>query len=131
VFAMTLNLLFSVAFTALFNQVGLAPHGGLALANSLATALEMGGLLVLMRRRLNGLDGKKILAGAGQAGIATLAMSLGLWFWLLQTGDNAVGLVMGLGVILGAGIYGLSTLVLGVKEARGAAALLYRRLLGV
>lgn len=131
VFAMTLNLLFSVAFTALFNQVGLAPHGGLALANSLATALEMGGLLVLMRRRLNGLNGKKILAGAGQAGIATLAMSLGLWFWLLQTGDNAVGLVMGLGVILGAGIYGLSTLVLGVKEARGAAALLYRRLLGV
>ena len=43
----------------------LRPHGGLALANSLATALEMVGLLLLMRRRLNGLDGGSILAGAG------------------------------------------------------------------
>ncbi len=131
VLAMSLNLLFSVVFSALFNRLGLAPHGGLALANSLATALEMGGLLFLMRRRLNGLDGKNILTGVGQAGIATLVMSLGLWLWIVQMGNNAVWLVMGMGVILGASIYLLSTLVLGVREARGAAALLYRRLLGV
>jgi putative peptidoglycan lipid II flippase len=55
--AMLLNLGFSLLFSALFTGWGLPPHGGLALANSLATFLEMVGLLYLMRRRLNGLGG--------------------------------------------------------------------------
>ena len=36
------------------DQIGWMPHGGLALANSLATALEMVGLWYFMRRRLAG-----------------------------------------------------------------------------
>jgi len=50
VIAMSLNVVFSFAFAALFKQIGWMPHGGLALANSLATALETIALLVLMRR---------------------------------------------------------------------------------
>jgi putative peptidoglycan lipid II flippase len=117
--AMSLNLGFSFAFSALFLRVGWAPHGGLALANSLATALEMGGLLILMRRRLNGLDGRQILGGVGQAVVATLAMSLVLWAWLNQTTNQAVWLVAAAGVALGGGVYTFMVWSLGVREARG------------
>ena len=64
--AMTLNIIFSLAFAALFSRLGLPPHGGLALANTVATTLEMGLLLFLMRRRLNGLDGWR--RNSGRAG---------------------------------------------------------------
>jgi putative peptidoglycan lipid II flippase len=57
VLAMSLNIGFSLLFSTFFIQAGWMPHGGLALANSLATGLEMAALLVIMRRRLNGLQG--------------------------------------------------------------------------
>src|SRR5690606_5217377 len=38
--AMGLNIALSLAFSAWFQRLGWQPHGGLALANSLATALE-------------------------------------------------------------------------------------------
>ncbi len=117
--AMSLNLIFSVAFSALFLRIGWAPHGGLALANSVATALETIGLLVLMRGRLNGLEGREILFGGGQAIAATLIMSLVLWVWLNQTTSQTVWLVAGAGVVLGGGAYALLVLALGVREARG------------
>jgi putative peptidoglycan lipid II flippase len=117
--AMSLNLGFSFAFSTLFLRLGWAPHGGLALANSLATALEMGGLLVLMRRRLNGLDGRQILGGVVQATVATLAMSLVLWAWLNQTTNQTAWLVAAAGVALGGGAYALMVLLLGVQEAWG------------
>jgi len=53
--AMALNALFSFAFVALFSRIGWMPHGGLALANSFATALEAVALFVVMRKRLNGI----------------------------------------------------------------------------
>jgi putative peptidoglycan lipid II flippase len=51
ILAMSLNVVFSYAFSALFTRLGWMPHGGLALANSIATTLEMAGLLILMRRK--------------------------------------------------------------------------------
>ncbi len=58
--AMSLNLVLSFVFVALFNQLGWMPHGGLALANTTATLLESGLLLYLMNRRLGGIDGRKL-----------------------------------------------------------------------
>jgi len=52
-------MLFSVGFALLFAEIGWMPLGGLALANSLATALEAIALLVMMRRRLGGLHSKR------------------------------------------------------------------------
>ena len=70
------------------------PHGGLALANSLATFLEMGVLLVLLRRRLDGLGGGRVLSALGQAGLGGLAMAAGLWAWL-SLGARLPGLAAG------------------------------------
>jgi putative peptidoglycan lipid II flippase len=119
--AMSLNLVFSLIFSALFERNGLAPHGGLALANTLATALEMGGLLYLMRRRLSGLDGRNILTGTLQAVAAAFLMTFGLWGWLKLTANQPVWFVALGGVVLGGGLYILGTLAFGVKEARGLA----------
>lgn len=126
--AMSLNVAFSVAFSALFLRVGWAPHGGLALANSLATALEMAVLMVLMRRRLGGLEGQDILIGTLKAAAAALAMSLGLWFWMSQTSSQPAWVVVAGGLAIGAGVYGSAVLALRVREARGLIQTLLRRM---
>ena len=56
--AMGLNVGLSLLFSAWFARLGWMPHGGLALANSLATGLEAACLLFLMRRQLGGLEGQ-------------------------------------------------------------------------
>lgn len=125
--AMSLNLLFSVSFSAIFQRIGWMPHGGLALANSLATALEMVGLLVLMRRRLSGLEGRQLLAGALQAGAASLGMGLVIWVWLSRAGDMPVWLTLTGGVALGLGVYALGMWLLKVSELRELRQALARR----
>jgi putative peptidoglycan lipid II flippase len=126
--AMTLNVIFSFAFSSLFANRGWMPHGGLALANSLATALEMIGLLVLMRRRLNGLQSERVLPAVFQSLIAASGMSLLLWLWIQQTVDRADWLVALGGVIFGAAIYALILFVLGNHELRKVSAALLSRL---
>jgi putative peptidoglycan lipid II flippase len=116
--AMSLNLLFSILFSAWFARLGWMPHGGLALANSLATALEMVGLLYFMRRRLNGLDGRHLMSGVWPAILATLAMSLALWGWLAALQGRSILLLAVGGILLGGAVYGLGVLGLGVAEAK-------------
>jgi putative peptidoglycan lipid II flippase len=125
---MSLNLIFSVSFSYLFQLVGWAPHGGLALANSLATALETIGLIVLMRRKLNGLEGKHVLAGSLQAVLAALVMSAAVWIWTGQTSGRSAWLVAILGVALGGLVYGAVVLAQGVSEAKSLTGAITRRL---
>jgi putative peptidoglycan lipid II flippase len=94
------------------------PHGGLALANSLATTFEMIGLLAVMRNRLKGLDGQAILQGVGQSGIASLAMGATLWAWLTLTPSLSNSIVALGGVVVGGGVYFLLLILLGVRELR-------------
>jgi putative peptidoglycan lipid II flippase len=126
--AMSLNILFSLIFTGLFSQLGWAPHGGLAFANSLATALETVGLLYLMRRRLTGLDGSRIWQAVWQGGAAVVGMGvvLGFWMWIMAEGPLWL-LVIGaavLGVLVYAGLLAL----LRVRETGLLADVIKRRL---
>jgi putative peptidoglycan lipid II flippase len=118
VVAMTLNLVFSLLFSALFKSIGWMPHGGLALANSLATTFEMIGLLAVMRHRLKGLDGPAILQGVVQSGIASLGMGATLWAWLTLTPSLSNSIVALGGVVVGGGVYFLLLILLGVRELR-------------
>lgn len=79
--AMALNMGLSLGLTRVFAGVGFPAHGGVALANSIATGLEMIALLVLMRRRINGLDGKILIQAIGQSVTATVGMSLFILLW--------------------------------------------------
>ena len=125
--AMSLNLVFSLLFSDLFRRAGWAPHGGLALANSLATYLEAFALLFLMRRRLGGLEGRRVMAGLGQACLAALAMGAAVVGWLLLVGDGSFAVLALGGVAAGGVIYSLGLLLLGVSEARQVIGLVQRR----
>ena len=125
--AMSLNLGFSVAFSALFSRLGWFPHGGLALANSLATALEMVGLVVWMRRKLNGIEGKMILLGAGKAALATAGMSLILWIWLDRLGNLPNWALVAGGIAFGGSVYALVLSLSGVEEFRSLLGIMLRK----
>ncbi|MBI3160289.1 MAG: murein biosynthesis integral membrane protein MurJ [Chloroflexi bacterium] len=103
--AMALNVGLSVWFARLFAAGGWLPHGGLALANSLATALETVALLWLMRRRLGGLEGGFVLRGALQSLAAAAAMAALLAGWLRLAGGQAAWLVTLVGILLGGAVY--------------------------
>lgn len=128
--AMSLNVAFSFLFAALFRQLGWLPLGGLALANSLATALEALTLFVLMRRRLNGLAEREVLSGLGQALLAALGMALGLRVWIEATGQLSPWLIALGGVTLGGLLYGLGLVVLRVPEVQQVFSILKKRLSG-
>lgn len=118
VIAMGLNVVFSILFSRLFAQVGWMPVGGLALANSLATALEAAALFLFMRKRLNGIEGKSIADGAWRVGLAGLGMAIGLWMWIqLSAGMDRWIAALG-GVALGAVIYLAGVVILKVPEVK-------------
>jgi len=126
--AMTLNVVFSLAFPALFTQVGWMPLGGLALANSLATALEAAALFIVMRKRLGGIEGAHIARGFAQAALAALGMSLTLGLWTQATGSLNRWVVGLGGVAVGGVVYGLVMLALRVPEIQSVIRLVTRRL---
>ncbi len=73
--AVTLNVGFAVAL------MGPLGHGGLALASSLASMGNLGGLLWLLRRQLGPLGFPRILKSLGGVSVATGLMAA--WCWLL------------------------------------------------
>jgi putative peptidoglycan lipid II flippase len=103
--AMSLNVVFSFSFSAAFSRLGWMPHGGLALANSLATGLEMLGLILVMRLRLNGLDGKLIWTGIFKAAGAGLLMAAAIQGWIFLTGDRPTWILAFGGVFTGLLVY--------------------------
>jgi putative peptidoglycan lipid II flippase len=103
--AMILNVLFSISFSRWFESAGWMPHGGLALANSLATALEALTLFTVMRKRLNGIDGSRILRGVLSYTTAAIAMTLILVGWVSFGKGLSDWILAPLGVGLGGLVY--------------------------
>lgn len=116
--AMSLNLGFSLLFTFLFARLGWMPHGGLALANSLATFLEMIGLLIFMRRKLNGVEGKRVWAVALKAVLAGAVMCAALFGWMRFTPNTHSAIRAIGGVAVGLVFYGVVISLLKVPEVR-------------
>ena len=116
--AMLLNLGLSLTLPDLFDSLGWFAHGGLALANSLATTLELVGLLWLIHRRLGGLEGQRSLPMLLR--ITAAAALMGLVLGTLPTilpGVNAL-LLGSIGVALGFGVYFAAAWAFGVQEVR-------------
>lgn len=126
--AMSLNVLFSFTFAGIFERLGLMPHGGLALANSLATALEAIALLILMRRRLGHINDTQVARGFFQALIASAFMAVCLAMTKHSTEDWSASLLAIGGMLLGASAYALACFLLRVEELSALFAALRRRL---
>ncbi len=116
----------------LSNTIGV---GGLALANSAAVAVEVGVLLVILRRRWQGLGEAGLLATLGRTVLASAAMAVGI----LAAGAllDAIGLAdgglllevvrLGLLGVIGLAVYVIAALLLGLHEIRDVAETLLRR----
>jgi putative peptidoglycan lipid II flippase len=125
--AMSLNIVFSLVFSNLFIRIGWQPHGGLALANSLATTLEMFALLALMSRRLKGINASNILQAGWQTLASTLVMALGIYLWLSATRNQPAWLIALGGILIGALLFVGFALLIGNQEIRSIGRELSRR----
>ncbi len=115
-----------------FWWVRLLGHGGLALANSTATTLEMILLLWLLRRQIGGFDWQRFGASIWRQGVAALVMGAVLWLWLRwqPIGEATAGMVWFItlgGVVIAGGVYLAVAFVLRSEELQPALALLRRR----
>jgi putative peptidoglycan lipid II flippase len=126
--AMGLNVVFSFTFARWFSQIGWMPHGGLALANSLATALEAAALFLVMRRRLNGIEGRYLARGFAACALASIGMGIAVWLWLQATGSLTDWVVALGGVVLGGFVYGAAVVLLRVPEIQTLMSAIVRRL---
>jgi len=127
--AMGLNVIFSFGFAWIFSQLGWMPHGGLALANSVATALEATVLFILMHKRLDGIEGKSIWDGAWRVGLASFGMAISLLFWIQLSGGMNRWIVTLGGVAIGGVIYLLGVVILKVPEIKMVISAVRRRIL--
>ncbi len=130
VIAMGLNVVFSFTFAAWFSRIGWMPHGGLALANSLATALEVTTLFLVMRKRLGGIEGHLLARGFGKSVLAGLGMGIGLFFWMGVVVDKSPWISALGGVVIGGLIYAFFSWMLKVPEIKMLTKSVSRRLRG-
>ena len=116
--AMLLNIVLSLWWVRLLS------YGGLALANSVATAIEMLVLIWLLRPRLGGLDLGQLLPSVSRSAVATGIMVAAVWGWLqwLEGGGLSAGWLSGGwlaalgGMALAGGVYAGASLLLGSPE---------------
>jgi putative peptidoglycan lipid II flippase len=125
---MSLNVGLSYLFSAFFIQLQWMPHGGLALANSVATALEAAVLILLMHRRLGGVRGRYILAGTAKGLLAGCIMGIGIWFWYSMTALMPFWFVVIGGVAVGGTIFTVVGLLTGIPEIKSLLAYFIGRL---
>lgn len=125
--AMALNVILSLLWVRWLS------FGGLALANSVATLLEMCLLIWLLNRRLGGLDWSRLLHTLWRSAAAGALMVAAVWGWLAWANTHlspGIPLVWGTalgGMLLAVLVYGGAALLLGRGEVRTLRAALQRR----
>lgn len=124
--AMGLNVTLSLALPPVFLSAGLEPFGALALANSMAALLEFGLLLVLIRRRMNGIGGRRIARVVLKSGLAALIMAVVLVGWQIGLSDAGSLILGGGGLVLGVAVYLLVAVLLRTEELNAISKLVRR-----
>jgi len=109
--------------------VRLLGYPGLALGTSLAAMLNATILALLLRHRLGGLDGGRLLGGFIRIAVASVVMGLSVcsaerwlasyWlvnFWKEPPGDLLSALVIGVEILLGVFVFTFTARLLGLEE---------------
>ncbi|HEY3340472.1 MAG TPA: oligosaccharide flippase family protein, partial [Anaerolineae bacterium] len=99
--SMVLNVVLSLILAGVFSAHHLPPFGGLALANSIATALETLLLYALLARRVHELNMTQTVIASLKSTLASAIMAavLLLWLQLAGTGNLPALLAIGIGII--------------------------------
>ncbi len=130
--SMALNIALSLVLIRVFGypdstNFARGPFGGLALSMSISTALESTTLWIILRRRIAGIDERRVLGGAARTLIASLVMAaLAGGFLLLLPDLPALFRMVGAIGIGGAGFW-IAALLLRVEQAALLPRLILRR----
>jgi putative peptidoglycan lipid II flippase len=116
--AMGLNVALSFTVPRVFASAGLQPFGGLALANSVATLLQFGVLLILIGRRIDGIHGRRMVETLAKSGLAALGMGVVLVGWRAALPGASSLIVGGGGLVLGLGVYFAGSILLQTEELK-------------
>lgn len=109
------NLMLGLWLPGLFARMGIAAHAGLALANASAVLLEMAALLVVMTKRLGGLEMARIGGLVARVAVAAAGMALALVGWL-RFGPRLMLARAAGGIALGMAVYTALALALRITE---------------
>ena len=116
IFSLLTNIVFSLLL------MGPMRHGGLALATSLASMINLAALLWCLRKRLGRIEGYNILKSLLISSAASIGMGLAIgWFlkYISSQGDTdpvRLMIYVGLSVVGGIGVYGGLSRILKSKE---------------
>jgi putative peptidoglycan lipid II flippase len=110
--AMVLNIALSLIL------LGPLAQGGLALANSVATILEMSVLLFVFRTRMGKSEDARIGVSLARVVIASALMGASVWGVARVLSASSAWLVAGAGVLVGAGVYAGAVFVLRAPELK-------------
>jgi putative peptidoglycan lipid II flippase len=118
-------------------------HGGLALANSIGVSLEVIGLLLIARRRLSGIDGRRIASAALRFVVGSIVMVFAIVvlqsiFVVLPLPDGItvsltlrtaieIGLPLIAAGVIGLIVYVITASALGSEEVRALPRMIRRR----
>ncbi|RLT48424.1 MAG: murein biosynthesis integral membrane protein MurJ [Chloroflexi bacterium] len=126
--AVAINVALSPLLAFVFGRMHWLPHGGPALANTIATTLELLLLLLWLRSALQpgAANRAALLQTVLRSTAAVLLMGAALAAWL-AVAPASVLVTSLVGVLLGAAVYWAATLALASPEARRLPQLLLRR----
>ncbi len=105
-----------------FPAYGWLPLGGVALGHSLSNVLEVGLLLALLWRKMGGLNGRFLLAGGAQMGLAAIISGMLAWTAVQQSAAWGLSALwqLCLALLLGGGSYLALCALLRVREVQWA-----------
>jgi putative peptidoglycan lipid II flippase len=108
--SVVVNIALSLLLLRAFESAGLLPFGGLALANSIATALEAIALYALLLRREPRIESRAIAVTFFKSALAAVLMGLVIAAWLSVAGTGLIAtlIAMAIGAVA---YFGLSLLM--------------------
>ena len=122
ILSLAINLVISLS---LINVLGVT---GLALANTIAALIEMVLLIVMIRRRLGGLDDRRLALSALKTTIASVVMGVVVWGFLGVVANAGVVIRTFGGIAIGAGVFFVAAWLLRSEELHGVLEMVLRRL---
>jgi putative peptidoglycan lipid II flippase len=101
---------------------------GLALANTIAALIEMALLIVMIRKRLGGLDDRRLALSTIKTTLAAITMGLAVWGFL-GIAVNAAVIIRALGgIVIGVGVFFIAAWLLHSEELYSVLGIVKRRL---
>ena len=128
--SMILNVTLSIVLARAFLTNSLYPHGGLALANTIATTFEMLALLWILSPRLRGLRIAVVFKSVLITTLGTTAMLVFLYMWLQIVTIPAIVTVLG-GITMGICVFWVVTAACGSEEANKIPTIIARQIRGL